>query len=187
MNITFKTPELYNWLIYIQKIFPAQKSLIASYIPKFADINLSISHYMQPQETYLQKIHLSSGDTLHIVWEIDPIINEIKTKKNIPVHSVSIEKILNDDNVVHSDFNSILINNFKIGYPHKLDSIIIGELPIFPQKTVIDGNHRLLEAYKAGVKNINYYNIIPQDAVKFLQKDAQQFIFLSFQLFQFLQ
>ena len=124
---------------------------------------------------------------VYIVWNIDSIIYKIKNTKNIPIYSIPIKTIINDKEILYEDFDSILsdINqDLKIGFPHKLDSIIIGELPNLCQKTVIDGNHRLLEAYIAGSKNISCYYILPQDAIQFLQKDSQLFILLADQLFK---
>lgn len=186
MKNSFKTPALYNLLIYLQEKYPAQKSLISSYMPKFADIDLSIYNHIQLQETYRQELNFYTKDTVYIVWNIDSIINTIKNTPNVPVNSAPIDDIL----ILHKDFESVLSNvkqNFKKSFPHKLDSIIIGELPFFPGKTVIDGNHRLLEAFLAGEKNINYIYINPQCAIQFLQKDSQQFFLLLDHLHQSLQ
>ena len=187
MNSSFKTPELYDWLLYLQEMFPEQKSVVSAYIPKFANIDLSIYNNIQLQETYLQSITFPTGGIVYIVWNIDSIIYKIKNTKNIPIYSIPIKTIINDKEILYEDFDSILsdINqDLKIGFPHKLDSIIIGELPNLCQKTVIDGNHRLLEAYIAGSKNISCYYILPQDAIQFLQKDSQLFILLADQLFK---
>lgn len=66
----------------------------------------------------------------------------------------------------------------NLNIPHKLQEIILAQLPIFNKLTVLDGNHRLFEAMLAKKDYVNIILIPQEKAPNFLLPNSQKLIHL---------
>lgn len=144
----FKTPQLYNFLNHIKKLFPNKISIINRYIPYWTDLDLSKSNHNQLQKTYQQTLTLATNETVYLVWNIGDIIHYINIKKLLP-YSVRVQDILSCAHMNKANwleiYNHVKKNQYKV-FLHESDYIIISGLPLFSGLSIIDGNHRFFEA-----------------------------------------
>lgn len=188
MKKSFKTPALYNYLIYLTQI-PAlckSKDIILSYLPKFSSVDLKEDAHItmrmsaEDHETYMLPINLDTNETINIFWDIDSIIEYIKTEK-IKANKVEISEIFKFTYVSMNDPALLEVKqnqekNIKI--PHKLQEIILAQLSIFPKLAVLDGNHRLFEAMLAKKDCVDIILIPPEKTPNFLLPNSQKLIHL---------
>lgn len=201
MRNSFKTPALYDFLASLAQQYPAEqpcaeRKVISSFLPDFSSINLAedqrlkLEYALLNRETYDLPIHLTGGTSVRLCWDIDLVIDHINTAGMVP-QLTAISKIAHDTNYfTDKDFLAKLEYvrmHQDEKFNHKLQPIILAQLPFFPQTSVIDGNHRLCEAICANRTSVETIFIPPDDSYKFLLPNSQNLIYLLAALNDFLQ
>lgn len=184
MNNYFKTPEIFNLINYLKNSFPDKAKLIDSFSVYFSEIDLS--QHDQSQESFRQTINLYTGDTIQITYNIDDLISEInrlslKTITQNPQQLLN-EKNFANKNCLYSETGINVKNNLNRKYEHKTDYIILSNISLFPELTIIDGNHRFCRALLTNQKNIKICIVPEEIAIQFLQKESFNFITLLYAL-----
>lgn len=190
MKNSFKTPALFNYLIYLSQSpsFCKSKDIILSYIPQFSTIDLNedskISDKLLTEknhETYSLPINLDTNETINIIWDIDFLIKKIKSQK-IKSQQMSIKEILKSSNIIANNESAFseanIAHQMDFKFPHKINEIILTTLPVIPQLIVIDGNHRFFEAVIEKKDYVDTIIIPPEETIYFLLPNSHKLMLL---------
>ena len=189
MKNSFKTPALYNYLIYLTQLpeFCKSKEIILSYLPQFSSIDLKEDAHiamrmaLEDHETYILPINLGTNETINIFWDINFIIEKIKSEKRKSQQMAITEileytKISKSDNTTLEEVKLARLKNRKFKY--KLKEIILTQLRVVPQLIVIDGNHRFFEAVLDKKDYVDTIIIPPDEAIYFLLPNSHKLMLL---------
>lgn len=141
--MTFKNKTLEKFYYQIMKKYPILMFKRLEIKKVLMDIELPDKNNIL-NEQFFNVLRINGCGDITVVWNIDKILQSHPTNYEY-FTSKDLFEIMQESNQDTSELFSTL--KPKGTYLHKTDIIILAMFPGFPQYTIIDGNHRVLEYF----------------------------------------
>lgn len=141
--MTFKNKTLEKFYYQIMKKYPILMFKRLEIKKVLMDIELPDKNNIL-DEQFFNDLYINGCGDITVVWNIDKILQ---------CHPTNYEYFTSKDlfdimNNTHQNMSELFSTLKPRGvYIHKTDIIILAMFPGFPQYTIIDGNHRVLEYF----------------------------------------